>query len=140
MQITVMCSLINQKLAGERLSEMNLLPLMDEVMIDINNQLNSTFPLFSDFKADVETNGPDFNYSLFPDKYLRTVVVYGAATKFYSIDEEGISPAEDFSGQYMKYLFMMLRDYADKVPEEYQDDAQGFITPNPLLDRGIWLL
>lgn len=139
MKLDVLYKLINTKLAGEQLSGAYLLPLMDEVIDDINNQLNSIFPTFSEFLADSE-NVTEQDYTFFPAQYLRTVVVYGAATKFYSVDEEGISPAMEFSANYNKYLYMMLRDYAERVPEEFQAQSQGYLAPDPKYDRGIWLV
>jgi len=138
MKLSILCGLINVKLAGEQLPQATLLPLIDEVIDDINDQLNSIFPVMSDFAAD-NANGPDYDYNLFPDRYLRKVVVYGAAAKFYSIDEEGIGPAEDFTLRYSQNLYYMIRDYTSQVPLAYQAGAQGFIEDDDTTDVGIYV-
>ena len=108
---------VNTLLAGERHSFSQLVPFLDSTIDDINSQLNSTFPAFSELpegKAE---------YDYFPDRYIRSVVCVGAAWYYFTSDEEGISTAPQYLQDYDRGLFNMLRDYFNQVPEKYQ--AQG---------------
>ena len=125
MHIQVLVNLINHKLADELLSQTQLLMHMDSVIDDINAQLNSTFPTFSEVIQKEGVNNPDYQY--IPDKYLRSVVVVGAATKYYEIDEEGNATAQLFAQDYRQRLFYMLRDFSMSIPEEYRAKDQGII-------------
>lgn len=118
---------INDNLAGELLTFNNLKPLLDEVIDDINAKLDSTYPTFSDFTYE---NYPEVypNYNFFPDRYIREVVCKGAAYKFYVVDEEGIPTAQQFQYNYTDQLFIMERDFLDKVPEEFQADNSGSVS------------
>jgi hypothetical protein len=138
MQIATLVSLINQKLAGEALSQTTLLPYIDEVLDDINHELNSVFPTMSEFLSNAE-NGPTYQYNMIPDKYFRSVVVYGAAAKFYATDEEGEMSAEDYAGMYRKNTFLMVRDFITQIPEAYQAPETGYYEPEEGLERGLWV-
>ena len=131
-------------MAGEQLVYNQLAPFFDEVIDDINTQLNSTFPAFTEIDLDTLSPG-EVDYNYFPDKYLRSVVAIGAACKFYTMDEEGISTADQYYTKYQQNLFYMLRDYIDQVPEEYQSDSKGSVVismesnvePLPIYNR-VW--
>ena len=77
----------------------------------------------------------------FPDKYIRTVVIPGAAYKFYITDEEGISTATKYEQEYLTNLFYMERDYLPLLPEEYKaSQDQGHIPmPDETQTRGLWI-
>lgn len=112
---------INDELAGELLTYNYLQPFLDQVIDDINNQLDSTYPAFSEFTYEKYPDRyPDYNF--FPERYIRNVVIKGAAYKWFVMDEEGIPTAQQFQYNYQDNLFYMLRDYLEKVPEEYQAD------------------
>jgi hypothetical protein len=115
---------VNAKLAGETLTFMQMRLFLDETIDDINNQLSSQFPDFGAY-------GMASNYDCFPDKYIRTVLVVGAAYKFYITDEEGTPTALQYQKDYANNLFLMKRDYSDKVPTQYQNWDQGYLTPLP---------
>ena len=115
MTIVKILEKLNSKLAGEALEYEDLELHLDEVIDEINSKLNSTFPAFSD-------DPTILNYDAFPDKYIRSVVIPGAAYKFYTTDEEGIATAQTYGSQYAMGLFEMMRDYLELVPEEYQAD------------------
>lgn len=105
---------VNTLLAGEREGYHQLMVHLDKAIDDINSQLNSTFPAFSELpegKAE---------YDYFPDRYIRSVVCVGAAWYYFTTDEEGISTAPQYLIDYDRGLFYMLRDYFNLVPEEYQ--------------------
>ena len=111
---------VNTKLAGETMTFNQLKLFLSEVVDDINRELCATYPSFDDFtEAD--------NYNYFPDKYIRSVVITGAAYKFYETDEEGIVTATQYHYDYMDNLFYMKRDYTCKVPAEYQDADRGYL-------------
>jgi len=124
---------INDKLAGELLTYDALKTHIDSVIDDINTSLNAKFPVITDFDA---TSYPDKypNYDFIPDKYIRSVVIPGAAYKFYVTDEEGIQTAQQYSYDYSNAMFYMIRDYTAQVPLEYQDtDSIGcVISPSNL--------
>lgn len=124
MNINNIIKFTNDKLAGETLMYDQLLVFLDATIDDINSSLNSQFPVFSEFTSENE-NYP--NYNFFPDKYIRTVVIPGAAAKFYAVDEEGAQVAPMFDTEYRQNLFFMVRDYSHLVPEEYRCEEQGFM-------------
>lgn len=126
--------LFNDALAGETLSINEMLPHLDAAVDGINSTLNTKYPVFSEV-----TNG---TYDFFPDKYIRTVVIPGAAWHFYVMDEEGLQTAPQYQQDYERGKFIMQRDMLYKIPEEYQDDdQQGFIVGDPesdlFGDRGL---
>lgn len=99
---------------------------LDEVIDDINDALNSKFPAFSDLGRDV-SHRATAEYNYFPDKYIRSVVCKGVASKFYTMDEEGSPTAEQYAREYAAALFYMTRDYIELVPEEYRSDSTGSV-------------
>ena len=128
MHINQIVRFVNDKLAGEMLMYDQLLIHLDSVIDDINTALNANFPAFSEFTSDLFPKYP--NYNFFPDKYIRSVVVVGAAYKFYSTDEEGAQVAPEYGYQYRDNLFYMVRDYSMNVPEMFQAKNPGMlITP-----------
>jgi hypothetical protein len=117
---------VNARLAGELLSFDELKVHLDAVIDDINARLSSKFPAFSEFNA---VDFPQYpNYDLFPDRFIRSVVCAGAAYKFYLTDEEGALTAEAYSYEYKDGLFIMQRDYSERVPEKYKDYEQGYLS------------
>jgi hypothetical protein len=111
---------INKRLAGEMYSYNELIPYLDDVIDDINAQLNTIYPAFSELPSGTT------EYTCFPDRYIRNVVCLGAAFKFYVTDEEGISSANAYRDDYSANLFLMIRDYLASVPTEYKNvDTNG---------------
>ena len=119
MVIDTLRRLVNTKLAGELLALRELIPFMDMVIDDINQQLNSVYPVFSEL-AEGTTE-----YQYFPDRYLRTVVANGAAFYYYQADEEGVNNSSGYETEYRRNLFYMVRDYMHAVPEEYKDNPEN---------------
>jgi hypothetical protein len=105
---------VNQLLAGETLNYDEMKIHLDSVMDDINNDLSSEFPVFSEL-AEGATE-----YTLIPDKYIRSVVCYGAAYYFYMTDEEGANPQPGYMMTYTTNKFAMKRDWIQRVPAEYE--------------------
>jgi len=124
MQIQNIVEGVNAKLAGETLTYTQMRIFLSEVIDDINAELAADFPSFDDLASNA-------NYDAFPDKYVRSVVITGAAFKFYVTDEEGINTAQQYQYDYLDRLFRMKRDYAELIPEEYQLDDQGYVTGAP---------
>lgn len=126
----------NHFLAGEMITWKEMVPHLNYAIDDINTQLNSVFPEFS-------INQEVTEYTAFPDKYIRSVVLPGAIWHFYMVDEEGATMGQQFQMDYSKNLFYMLRDYSALIPVEYQaSNAQGSVTSGvPTLDddRGLWI-
>lgn len=118
MLLTKITSEVNKKLAGEMLTYLDLVSFLDSTIDDINSHLNSCYPAFSEIaKTDTE-------YNYFPDRYIRTVVIPGAAWYFYVADEEGTQTATQYATDYNRGLYLMLRDHLHNVPIEYQVDIQ----------------
>lgn len=148
---STMVQLFNEKLAGEMFNYDEIVPYLDLALDEINADLSSKFPAISSFtpaqfpgyKAEQYTTHDEQgnliidiaaqtavynNYDLFPDKYIRSVLIPGAAYKWFSVDEEGASTAPLFQQEYEKGRFEMVRDYMDLVPYEYVNDLTGAIS------------
>ena len=122
---------VNTKLAGETMTFNQLKLFLSETIDEINRELCATYPSFDDL-----TESDNYNY--FPDKYIRSVVITGAAYKFYETDEEGIVTATQYHYDFMDNLFYMKRDYCCSVPEQYQDRDRGYVV-GPELRAGVTL-
>ena len=136
MRVGQIVNLINKHLADEFCSVAELTNYMDRVIDDINTRLNSKFPTVSEVIASAgNTTDPDYN--MFPDKYIRSVLVVGAAYKYYITDEEGNATAQQYGAEYNQNLFYRERDYSFSIPEIYREADQGFIT-NSDSEAGVW--
>lgn len=124
MKIETIVHFVNDKLAGETLMYDQLLIHLDSVVDDINTALNACYPVFSEFTI-ANTDYPDYKY--FPDKWIRKVVIPGAAYKFYVTDEEGLATATTYQYEYQDALFEMTRDFSHKVPPSFQEGHQGYV-------------
>lgn len=130
---------MNTQLAGETLTFKEMIPHLDFTIDEINNELNSTYPTFSELIA----AAPDADgYAFFPDQYIRRVVVTGAAWNFYVVDEEGLQTADQYQADYSRNKFYMVRDMLYAIPEEFQaSNERGFVIGNRRNDtvglRGI---
>lgn len=135
MMISDLVTRINTNLAGDTLLYQNLRIYLDAVIDDINEDLHTKFPAFSDLASNVT------EYTAFPDHYQRTVLVYGAVVKYYAVDDEGYQSQNDyFVQQYNKHRYTMIRDYLESVPTEYKaPETEGYLTGDPLTDQGVWL-
>jgi hypothetical protein len=121
---------INKKLAGEMLEYNELEIFLDEVIDEINHRLNSRYPVFSEFRNDTYPAnfvGTDGDYNFFPENYVRSVLVVGAAYKFYLNDEEGQDTAQAYGTEYQNNLFEMQRDFIDQVPDEWRTDPMASV-------------
>ena len=128
---------LNDKLAGENLLYSQALVFLDATIDDINSMLGARYPSFTEFVPPKEAaptprllgvlETPDTgysnypNYNFIPEKYIRSVVIPGAALKFYTTDEEGAQVANQYSYDYRQNLFYMQRDYTSQVPLHFQD-------------------
>lgn len=112
--------LTNTKLAGERIPLQELLPYLDTAVDAINTKLNAKYPSFSTVASAAGATG----YNVFPDKYIRSVVVPYAIWQYYVADEEGLQAAPQFQQDANLGLFYMQRDMLYKIPAEYQDDDE----------------
>ena len=137
MKYNTIIGLISKHLADELVSEDEMLSYMDRVIDDINAQLNTVFPTFTEYKElNPEEDITEIDYNIIPDKYIRTVVIPGAAYKYYTTDEEGGYSSPKYEEDYKQGLFYMLRDYSFSIPEEYRADSQGFVELGDL-DTGL---
>lgn len=112
---------VNNALAGEMLTYLELEMHLDRVIDDINTELGATYPAFSDLESGTDT------YDAFPDTYIRTVVIPGAAHYFYMVDEEGLDSAPAIERLYSRGIFYMKRDWFNNVPLEYQRSTESGI-------------
>ena len=124
MKLTQIVGLVNTKLAGETLTYNQMVSFLDDTINDINTQLNACFPTFSETNPTLQS---DSVYDVFPDQYITSVVVIGAAYKFYTTDEEGLNVATGYQQEYERGLFYMVRDYSESVPEAYQAQNRGYL-------------
>lgn len=139
---------INKKLAGENLSFAELQLHIDSAIDDINAALNACYPTTSEMERTWEAvandpttvlpedyrnwnayDTPDNNayLTLFPAYVTRRVIVLGAALKWLTTDEEGLATSPEFEKEYKNELFLLQRDYSNKVPTHYQASEQGFV-------------
>ena len=125
---------VNNELAGELLTYNDLKLFLDQTIDDINSTLDTCFPVFSEFSAETYPERyPDYNF--FPDNYIRGVVIKGAASKFYTMDEEGNLASQQYEGTYQANLFKMLRDYLEYIQEEFQaSNKSSVIIPDVSYD------
>lgn len=125
---------------SEHLRSTELQGYVDQAIDDINERLQSRFPLFADW-ADYVTeqnakhlNDPSYvpldveTYTAIPAQYLRKVVAIGAAINFFTNDEEGEQVASKYYITYERNIMNMVRDYIDLVPEEFCVEEGGYIT------------
>lgn len=117
MQLSIITSRLNEMLGGERHAYSKFIAHLDKTIDDINAQLNSTFPAFSEMPSGKA------EYDYFPDQYIRSVVLPGAAWYYFTSDEEGISTANQYMMDYQRGLFYMQRDYFNYVPAQYQSNT-----------------
>ena len=120
---------INTKLVGELLSTAQLLTFINASIDEVNTRLNTKFPMLK---------VSDYEYTAIPDKYIRTVIIPGAAFKFYITDEEGSAVSPKYEEDFLKGLFYMERDYLPILPEEYiEDETQGHVRIKGFDDGGL---
>lgn len=117
---------INHYLADEQYPYTQFEQFLDAVVDDINDSLNSKYPVFSELSSQSGFT-MDTEYAFFPDKYIREVVIKGAAFKFFITDEEGMQTAQAYDYDYQDALFTMTRDFIEQVPDEYRSDSTGGI-------------
>ena len=135
MQYHKVINLISQHLGDDLITTAEMLGYIDRVIDDINTQLDANFPTFTDYQGG--TYNDFLDYTPIPDKYIRTVIVPGAALKYYITDEEGNQAAVKYEEDYRQGLFYMLRDYSQKVPVEYRNkDGEGGID-TPEFESGL---
>lgn len=118
MDINTLVKQINAQLAGEMLTWDELRPFINAVIDEVNTHLAAKFPVL--LSSDTE-------YTAIPEKFIRTVVIPGAAYKYYVMDEEGEQVASEFYARYYQALYHMLRDYGNFIPLEYQNDEAGYL-------------
>lgn len=117
---------VNKYLADEMLRYEDIELFLDRTIDEINQALNAKYPSFSEF-ADSGLADADGTYAFFPNRYIRSVVIIGAAFYFYQADEEGEGVAGSYRSMYQDGLYKMTRDYMMLVPEEFIDDKPGYI-------------
>lgn len=139
MKYNALVGLISKHLADELVSEAEMLSYMDRVIDDINTRLNTVFPTFTEWKeANADMSSELLEYTAIPDKYLRTVVVPGAAFKYYTTDEEGGYSSPKYEEDYRQGLFYMERDFSFSIPDKYRADEQGYVEIESM-DMGLFV-
>lgn len=127
---------VNKYLADEMLRYEDIEIFLDRTIDDINQAMNAKYPSFSEFMDSVHA-GADGDYNFFPDRYIRSVVIVGAAYYFYQADEEGESVSSSFRNMYDKNLYLMTRDWLMMVPDEFIDDKAGYVEFNWSLNNEL---
>jgi hypothetical protein len=115
---------LNILLNGELVPWKRLIGHINYAIDAINTDMNTCFPTIS-----VDSSADDLGteYTAIPDKYIRTVILPGAAHHYYMVDDEGTTPEIDFAREFAAGKFYMLRDYSCSVPAQYrvQDNEDG---------------
>lgn len=106
---------LNSLLAGEMLTVAMMQQHVNFAIDEINTAMNTCFPSLDSTELTDE-------YTAIPDRYIRSVVLPGAAHHYYMVDDEGTTPEVDFARQFEIGKFYMLRDYSCQVPAEYQNE------------------
>lgn len=140
MLITKIYDRINRNyIISDHLGQVELEGYVDKVIDNINDRMQTKFPVISEWAdyvnvyntsmADTEGFIPldPANYTAIPDKYIRSVILPGAAVAFYTTDEEGEQTSSRFFIEYEQNLGYMIRDYIVEVPEQYQSLTGGYI-------------
>lgn len=135
---------INKKLVDQGLTFDELQLFIDSCIDDINNVLNATYPTTAEMDLvnlryhgseedisklpEIYTKWKDGLLTLFPAAVVRKVIVTGAAYKWLTADEEGISVATTYGQEYQSELYNLQRDYSNQVPVEFcASESFGFI-------------
>lgn len=105
---------VNGMLADELLSLDQMRRHLDRAIDAVNDKLSACYPVFSD----LDVTATDYAY--FPDNYIRSVVIPGAAYYFYLTDEEGSPTALAYGQMLQNGLYVMMRDYITQVPAIYE--------------------
>jgi len=116
---------VNHLLAGEQLTYSQLKPHLDAAIDDINRQLGTIYPAFSELASGTS------EYNCFNDSYIRSVVMFGAAYHFYQVDEEGLDVTPALSFRYRNNMFFMVRDTINNIPPQYQQEYN--VDPNAVV-------
>ena len=127
---------VNKYLADEMLRYEDIEIFLDRTIDDINQAMNAKYPSFSEFMNSGHSD-VDGSYEFFPDRYIRSVVIIGAAYYFYQADEEGESVSSSFRNMYEKNLYLMTRDWLMMVPDEFIDDKAGYVKFNWSLNNEL---
>lgn len=109
----------NILLAGDNLPLREVLPHCDYAIDRINETLNTCYPTMSEYYIDDEGN-PRESYDLFDNRYIRQVVLKGAAWHYYVTDEEGLQTSPQYQQDFENALFVMQRDTLYDIPFEYR--------------------
>jgi hypothetical protein len=107
----------------------------DEAIDEINAELNSTFPSFSEvmtlndstYSRIVDTVVTPY----FPNKYMTNFVVNFVVAAVFRREAEFGNEYYTAVAQADKWLGNMFRDHFSKVPTEFQDTESGMIEMNP---------
>lgn len=111
----------NVLLAGDNLPLREVLPHLDYSIDRINETLNTKYPTFSEWLDILDEDGNKHTcYNLFDNRYIRQVVLKGAAWHYYVTDEEGLATAPQYQQDFENALFIMQRDMLYNIPDEYQ--------------------
>lgn len=128
--------IMNNYITTEVLHDVDVIGYMDIVIDDINDRMQTAFPVFSEWPLFVEAwnaNHPDdlldpAYYSAIPRNYLRSVVAPGTAVNFFTSDEEGEQVAGKNYFAYERNISKMVSDYMELVPDIYIGNTAGYIT------------
>lgn len=135
MKLQRITTLVNQALAGEMLMYDDMVYYLDKAIDSINNELSTTFPVFSALDSTV------LDYDFFPDTYIRQVVIPGAAWRYFNADEEGNAGSPQYELDTREGLFYMKRDYSSMIPDEYNSLTIGGVRfkleEDEISDRGL---
>lgn len=127
---------INEKMDGEMYTFDQIKDDLDDAIITINNMMHTRYPYMSDVLTTPQSRyvyiGEDNLYHhIFPDQYIRSVVVEFVISQLYRRQGEFANEFNTAQGAFTRNLEVMFRDLYNKVPEQYIDDSTGMIAITP---------
>lgn len=117
----------NVLLAGDNLVLKDILPHLDFALDKVNEKLNTCYPTFTEY-YDPNGDYKSDKYDLFENRFIRQVILPGAAWHYYVTDEEGLATSPQYEKDFENGLFVMQRDMLYNIPVEWQaSNEQGTV-------------
>ena len=136
-----MLKALNETLAGEYLVWSQARPHLQWALDKLNDKLDTCFPDLTSTAAGTYTDDEVEDYPI-PAKYIRAVLIPGAAHHFYLVDDEGTMSDMSFLQEMEEGMFKALRDFSPTIADEYFNYEAGSMKSQYgdwLGGRGIWL-
>jgi len=133
--------LINKNMYEELYGFDDVKDKLDDAIIAINNTMHTTFPMITEIlttessEYTYEVTDPDTGvtsiYPIFPEKYMRSVVIEFAVSELFRRQGEFGPEYQSAVQAYERGLSSMFQNYYERVPEQYIDENTGIIPITP---------